>query len=91
MLNKIKLIVGLGNPGQQYEATRHNVGAWFVELLADNYATSLQFENKFHGKVGRVQRNDSDFWLLIPSTFMNNSGLAVKMLTHFYKIPPDEC
>lgn len=89
MANKIQLVVGLGNPGQQYEATRHNAGAWFVESLANEYSVSLQSESKFQGKIGRVQTADLDYWLLIPSTYMNKSGLAIKMVSHFYKIPPE--
>lgn len=89
MSDKIQLVVGLGNPGQQYEATRHNVGAWFADMLAKDHSISLQYENKFQGKVARIQSVDLDYWLLIPTTFMNKSGLAVKMLSNYYKIPPE--
>lgn len=89
MLNKIQLIVGLGNPGQQYEATRHNVGAWLVELLAKEYGGALQQENKFQGRIARIQIEQQDYWLLFPTTYMNKSGLAVKLMANFYKIPPE--
>lgn len=89
MSGKIQLIVGLGNPGQQYEATRHNVGAWFVELIANEHNIQFQSETKFHGKVARVQSGTQDFWLLLPTTYMNKSGLAVRMMSQFYKIPAD--
>lgn len=89
MPNKIQLIVGLGNPGQQYEATRHNVGAWFIEMLAREFSIDLKTENKFQGSIGRIQTTENDLWLLIPTTYMNKSGLAVKALSHFYKIPPE--
>lgn len=89
MQNKIQLIVGLGNPGPNYEDTRHNVGAWFVELLAEENAVKLQTESKFFGKTGRLQIDNQDYWLLIPTTFMNRSGLSVKMMAHFFKIPPE--
>lgn len=89
MPNKIQLIVGLGNPGQQYEATRHNVGAWFIEMLAREFSIDLKTENKFQGSIGRIQTTEYDLWLLIPTTYMNKSGLAVKALSHFYKIPPE--
>jgi PTH1 family peptidyl-tRNA hydrolase len=88
LLNRIQLIVGLGNPGQQYEATRHNVGAWFVEKLAQENGVRLQQETKFQGRVGRIVLDQCDYWLLIPTTYMNHSGLSVKLMSHFYKIPP---
>lgn len=90
MQDKIQLIVGLGNPGPDYETTRHNAGAWFVEMLAKEYSVELKSEAKFLGKVGRIQFNHQQYWLLIPTTFMNRSGLSVKTLINFYKIPPEE-
>lgn len=83
------MIVGLGNPGQRYEATRHNAGAWFVELFAQTHNIKLQLETKFHSLVGRAQPNSTDCWLLIPTTYMNQSGLALKAFSTFYKIPPE--
>ncbi len=80
--------MGLGNPGATYEATRHNAGAWFVELLAKKNHISLTSEAKFLGRTARVQASDY-YWLFIPTTFMNHSGRAVKALCHFYKIPPE--
>ena len=77
-----RLIVGLGNPGPEYEATRHNVGFWFVDHLADKLKIALAPQGKFHGKAGR----DGELWLLQPSTFMNRSGQAVAALANFYKI-----
>jgi len=65
-MNPPRLIVGLGNPGPEYEATRHNVGFWFVDHLADKLKTSLTPQAKFYGKAGRV----GETWLLQPSTFM---------------------
>jgi PTH1 family peptidyl-tRNA hydrolase len=87
--NSIQLIVGLGNPGPSYEGTRHNVGAWFVELLAEEYAVSLNLESKFSGRVARLTLPQANCWLLIPTTYMNRSGLAVKAIASFYKIPPE--
>jgi peptidyl-tRNA hydrolase, PTH1 family len=86
--DRIQLIVGLGNPGPNYEATRHNVGAWFVEMLAHGSNITLKPEAKFFGKIARIKLNDHNYWLLIPTTFMNRSGLAVKGMANFYKIPP---
>jgi PTH1 family peptidyl-tRNA hydrolase len=86
----IKLIVGLGNPGAEYEATRHNAGFWLVDQLARMGAASLRVEGRFHGVAARARLWDQDIWLLKPSTFMNRSGLAVVSLARFYKILPDE-
>jgi len=81
-----RLIVGLGNPGAQYEATRHNVGFWFVDQLARQLKASLAPQAKFFGRAARC----GDAWLLQPTTFMNRSGQAVAALAHFYKIPAAE-
>ena len=89
-MSRIKLIVGLGNPGPQYEQTRHNAGAWYVNALAHDYSIPLQLETKFFGHVGRGMIGNSDCRLLIPNTFMNLSGKAVGALATFYKILPDE-
>ena len=90
MSNKIKMIVGLGNPGSEYEQTRHNAGFWFIDELAWQYKATLKEEKKFFGSVARISISGSDLWLLKPSTFMNRSGLAVAALAQFYKIKPEE-
>jgi PTH1 family peptidyl-tRNA hydrolase len=89
-LASIKLIVGLCNPGAEYAETRHNVGAWFVEQLAAQYQQRLSFDNKFHGLVSTVTIAGNKCHLLNPTTYMNNSGLAVISLAKFYKILPEE-
>ena len=81
-----RLVVGLGNPGAEYEDNRHNLGFWFVDRLARDLKVSLAPQGKFFGHVGRLD----DLWLLKPSTFMNRSGQAVVALVRFYKIMPDE-
>ena len=81
-----RLIVGLGNPGSEYEDNRHNLGFWFVDRLARELKISLSAQGKFFGRVGRLD----DLWLLQPTTFMNRSGQAVVALARFYKILPDE-
>ncbi len=81
-----RLIVGLGNPGAEYEATRHNVGFWFVDRLAAELGASLAAQPKFFGRAGR----SGDLWLLQPTTYMNRSGQAVATLANFYKISPAE-
>jgi PTH1 family peptidyl-tRNA hydrolase len=83
----VQLIVGLGNPGAKYTKTRHNAGFWFVEALANSSNTSFRVENKFSGEACKVDIEGSAVWLLKPTTFMNRSGLAVKQISSFYKIP----
>ncbi len=83
----MKLVVGLGNPGRKYESTRHNAGFWWVERLAGGARAAFRSDGKFHGAVAKLS-NDADAWLLMPDTFMNNSGRAVAALAAFYKIEP---
>jgi PTH1 family peptidyl-tRNA hydrolase len=87
-MSEIKLIVGLGNPGREYEATRHNAGFWWVDELARIYKLSFKADNKFHGLVVRVSLNGNDVYLIKPQTFMNVSGRSVGALAQFYKIEP---
>jgi PTH1 family peptidyl-tRNA hydrolase len=89
-LSEIRLIVGLGNPGTQYQGTRHNAGADFVEALARECAVSLLADTRFHGLVGRLTLSGHDLRLLIPTTFMNLSGKAVAEVARFYKITPEQ-
>lgn len=88
MSSGIQLIVGLGNPGADYENTRHNAGAWFVSELADRSRATLKPITQFHGLHAIAHLHGHDFHLLIPTTFMNLSGQAVKALAGYYKIPP---
>ncbi|MDU1062454.1 MAG: hypothetical protein E7A35_18640, partial [Leclercia adecarboxylata] len=76
----IKLIVGLANPGAEYAATRHNAGAWYVDLLAERLRAPLREEPKFFGYTSRVNLAGADVRLLVPTTFMNLSGKAVAAL-----------
>lgn len=85
-MTAIHLIVGLGNPGREYEETRHNAGALFIEALAQRCNTPLKSEPKFSGFTGRIQLDGHDVRLLIPTTFMNRSGQAVATMAQFYKI-----
>lgn len=88
MKEGIDLIVGLGNPGRQYEETRHNAGAWFVERLARRFGVSLSPDSKYQGITGRATLHGRDIRLLIPTTFMNVSGQSVVPFANFFKIPP---
>ncbi|MDG5498203.1 aminoacyl-tRNA hydrolase [Marinobacter sp. BGYM27] len=90
MSQQIVMVVGLGNPGAEYENTRHNAGALFVEALAREAGQSLRPEKKYHGLYAKVQLNGHDLHLLNPMTFMNRSGQSVKALADFFKISPDQ-
>jgi PTH1 family peptidyl-tRNA hydrolase len=86
----IKLIVGLGNPGTEYEATRHNAGFWWVDMAARDLKVSLQPDRAYHGLVARTSVKGENVWLLEPQTFMNLSGKSVGALARFFKIQPQE-
>ena len=86
----IRLIVGLGNPGQAYDGTRHNAGAFFIAELARRAGATLSTEAKFFGQMARITLADRDLRLLVPSTFMNESGKSVAAAANFFRIPPDE-
>jgi PTH1 family peptidyl-tRNA hydrolase len=85
-----KLLVGLGNPGQDYADTRHNVGFWWIDRLARAQRAELRPEKGFHGRVCRLSLEGQTVWLLEPDTYMNRSGLAVAALARFYKIAPEQ-
>lgn len=89
-MTAIRLIVGLGNPGREYETTRHNVGFWWVDEFARLHKLGFKNEAKFHGLTARVQLHGQEVSLLKPQTFMNVSGRSVGALVQFYKIAPEE-
>ena len=84
----IQLFVGLGNPGTEYEATRHNVGFWWVDALARQLKAHWVDERGYHGRVARAQVRGQTVWLLQPQTYMNLSGKSVGALARFFKITP---
>jgi len=86
----IKLFVGLGNPGPEYEQTRHNAGFWWLEALARELKVNLTADKSYHGLVARTSINGQSVWLLAPQTFMNLSGKSVAALANFFKIPPQD-
>ena len=86
----IKLFVGLGNPGTEYEGTRHNAGFWWVDALARELKVSLHMDKAYHGLVARTSVNGRNVWLLEPQTYMNLSGKSVAALARFFKIAPQE-
>jgi PTH1 family peptidyl-tRNA hydrolase len=85
--NGIRLIVGLGNPGFQYESTRHNVGYWFAEALAAHVGGQFRLENKFQGLLCRPLVSGRDLRLLKPATYMNRSGQSVAAVARYFDIP----
>ncbi len=90
MPDSLKLIVGLGNPGQDYTETRHNAGFWFVEEYAANCSSSFSPDKKFFGEIARVSSGGTDCRILKPDTFMNHSGRSVKALMEYFNILPTE-
>ncbi len=86
----IKLFVGLGNPGPEYEATRHNAGFWWVDALARELKVSLAMDKGYQGLVARASLHGHAIWLLEPQTYMNLSGRSVAALARFFKIAPQE-
>lgn len=88
MSEPIRLIVGLGNPGREYEATRHNAGFWWVDELARLSNANFKVDSKFHGLIAKAHLYGQEVHLLKPQTFMNVSGRAVGAVAQFYKIEP---
>lgn len=86
----IRLFVGLGNPGPEYEDTRHNAGFWWVDEVARKLGAHLTPERSYFGRVARVNLPGGPVWLLQPMTFMNLSGKSVAPLARFFKIAPEE-
>lgn len=88
--HSIQLIAGLANPGKDYAKSRHNAGSWLISALRHSLSLSpLKMENKFHASVTAWSLPTGKCWLLVPNTYMNDSGRAIKAITHFYHIPPE--
>lgn len=86
----IQLIAGLANPGKNYAKSRHNAGAWLVEALQQQLGLSpLKIENKFYASISAWSLATRKCWLLIPTTYMNESGRAIKAIANFYRIPTE--
>lgn len=88
--SEIKLIVGLGNPGDKYASTRHNAGFHFVEAVASHFQGVFRAEKRFFGEACRVNIGSAQCHLLKPMTFMNRSGQSVAAICNFYKLKPEE-
>ena len=89
-MTAVQLIVGLGNPGPEYDQTRHNAGALFVERVAESQRVNLSVDRKYFGLVGKFNHQGREVRLLIPTTYMNRSGQSVAALANFFKIKPEE-
>lgn len=90
MPTPIRLIVGLGNPGPDYETTRHNAGFWLADHVADDLRASFAMEKSFFGMVAKARLGADNVLLLKPATYMNRSGQAVGALARFYKLAPEQ-
>ncbi|MBK8285177.1 MAG: aminoacyl-tRNA hydrolase [Ahniella sp.] len=86
----LRLIVGLGNPGSEYDRTRHNAGFWFLDALAEACGARLGRDNKLHAEVGKATIAGQVVWLMKPTTFMNKSGQALIAAMNYYKIDAEE-
>ncbi len=86
----IRCIIGLGNPGEKYQDTRHNAGFWFVDTLARRHGVQLRPESKFFGQLAKLSLPTGNCWLFQPTTYMNRSGQAASALVHFYRLAPDQ-
>jgi PTH1 family peptidyl-tRNA hydrolase len=86
----ISVIIGLGNPGEQYTKTRHNAGFWVIDSLAQSAGAALKAEKKVLGDVAQVSLGFSNIRLFKPATYMNESGQAIRRLLDFYKLSPEQ-
>ncbi|MXS85344.1 aminoacyl-tRNA hydrolase [Nitrosomonas sp. HPC101] len=86
----IRLVAGLGNPGEKYASTRHNVGFDWLDHLAGLQRAAFALETRFRGLCTRIIQSDTDIWLLKPQTYMNVSGMSVAAICRYYKIAPEQ-
>jgi PTH1 family peptidyl-tRNA hydrolase len=89
-MSSIQIIAGLGNPGPEYETTRHNAGFWFVDNLAQRLNVSFNRDRSFNADVAKAKVAGSDVWLIKPQTYMNRSGQSVAALMRFYKLTAEQ-
>ena len=86
----LRISVGLGNPGPEHQVTRHNAGFWFVDLLARRHGGEFRDYRKYSGETAKISIEGNELVLLKPTTYMNRSGLSIRQLSDFYKVPPPE-
>ncbi len=84
----LRIIAGLGNPGDKYEKTLHNAGFWFVDALARKYGGSFRYEKKFDADYCRINLHGDDVWLMKPQSYMNESGSPVRGMLDYYRLRP---
>ncbi len=87
-VQRLQLLVGLGNPGSGYLETRHNAGFWLADQAARRFGGRFRLEARFHGEIARVEVGGHGLWLLKPTTFMNRSGASVAAFARFYRLDP---
>jgi PTH1 family peptidyl-tRNA hydrolase len=90
MSTSLRIIAGLGNPGEKYERTLHNVGFWFVDALARKYGGSFRYEKRFDADYCRINLHGEDVWLIKPQSYMNESGRPVRGMLDYYRLRPGE-
>ncbi|TXK65146.1 aminoacyl-tRNA hydrolase [Alkalisalibacterium limincola] len=88
---KLRLIIGLGNPGPEHLRTRHNAGFWFLDALALRLGAKLAVDGKLYGESAKVEIAGEPVWLLKPATYMNRSGQSVGAALRYFKIEPEQC
>ena len=86
----LRIVVGLGNPGPEHQVTRHNAGFWFVDLLARRHGGEFRDYRKYSGETAKINVSGQDIILLKPTTYMNRSGLSIRQLSDFFKVPAAE-
>ncbi len=86
----LRIIAGLGNPGPEHLVTRHNAGFWFVDLLAQRHGGEFRDYRKYSGEIARINIDEREIILLKPTTYMNRSGLSIRQLSDFFKVPPEQ-
>lgn len=86
----LRIVVGLGNPGPEHQLTRHNAGYWFVDVLARRHGGEFRDYRKYSGETARITIGAQELILLKPTTYMNRSGLSMRQLSEFFKIPAEE-
>ncbi len=91
MTTELNAIVGLGNPGDRYDRTRHNAGFWFLDLLARAHGAAFRFERRLHGDAAEIRLGNQRIRLLKPDTFVNESGQALQALTRYFRLAPESC
>ncbi|AFZ83452.1 PTH1 family peptidyl-tRNA hydrolase [Candidatus Kinetoplastibacterium blastocrithidii TCC012E] len=91
MINsKVFLLVGLGNPGERYIGTRHNIGFHTIDYVAEVFQVGFRYKDSFSGAIAQVKTSSCDLFLLKPTTYMNNSGISVASVLNFYKLAPEQ-